>query len=38
MIADEIEDSFDEEKRHDAENCLKDVKLSEMIGQIIKNK
>ena len=38
MIADEIEDSFDEEKRHDAENCLKDVKLSEMIGKIIKNK
>lgn len=37
MIADEIESSFDEEKHHDAETCLKDVKLSEMIGKTIKN-
>lgn len=37
MIADEIESSFDEEKPHNAEQCLKDVKLSEMIGRTIRN-
>lgn len=36
MIADEIDNSFNEEKKHDAENCLKDVILSEMIGKTIK--
>lgn len=36
MIADEIDNSFNEEKKHDAANCLKDVKLSEMIGKTIK--
>ncbi len=37
QIADEIEHSFDGEKSQDVEQCLKDVRLSEMIGKTIKS-
>lgn len=37
QIADEIESSFDEGKQNNAELCLRDVRLSEMIGKIINN-
>lgn len=37
QIANKIENSFDEEKSHDAEECLKNVRLSEIIGKNIRN-